>query len=297
MSSIAAFLITLVAGVAVPIVVMIFVISELESKGTRQENYRGNSVYRGLGVVWPIWSASLVVAFLAIVEAGYTPPEHLVFLAQGAPLVIGSWVFGEIDDSLGTEEHRGFKGHLRALFSGRITTGIVKIVGIGLLALYTAWVITPVSLPMAERILTIVLGATTIAFMANMVNLFDLRPGRAMKVYIPIVILAGAAFGLFRWAGMNNMDTLAIVLAALGPVMAVWSRDVAEQGILGDAGANAMGACGGFLLVAALPLPGLVVACALTVLVNVLGERVSFTRVIASVPVLKMLDELGRRDI
>ena len=48
---------------------------------------------------------------------------------------------------------------------------------------------------------------------------------------------------------------------------------------------------------AALPLPGLVVACALTVLVNVLGERVSFTRVIASVPVLKMLDELGRRDI
>src|SRR5688572_12193655 len=61
---------------------------------------------------------------------GPTPARILVLLA-----VAGFGLLGLVDDLLGSNADQGFRGHLGALAHGRLTTGVVKIVGGGALAL------------------------------------------------------------------------------------------------------------------------------------------------------------------
>jgi hypothetical protein len=117
-------------------------------------------------------------------------------------------------------------------------------------------------------------------------NLFDLRPGRAIKVSL----LAAAALAA------AEPDARADVAAPVGAAVALLPNDLGERAMLGDAGANAIGA---MLGVAASSLPR---RARLAVLAGVLGltaasEKVSFTKVIARTPPLNWLDMLGRRPV
>jgi len=67
-----------------------------------------------------------------------------------------------------------------------------------------------------------------------------------------------------------------------------------ERGMLGDAGANAMGALAGYLLAVSLPLWGLAVSAAVLLALNVASEKISFSKVIASFGPLRWIDGLGR---
>ena len=60
--------------------------------------------------------------------------------------------------------------------------------------------------------------------------------------------------------------------------------------MLGDAGANAIGAALGLGVVLACSFPVRVAALVVVVVLNVLSERVSFSAVIARTPVLRELD-------
>jgi hypothetical protein len=93
---------------------------------------------------------------------------------------------------------------------------------------------------------------------------------------------------------MQVLRAVVGVVAALGPLLAVWYLDLGERAMLGDMGANALGALAGALLVEALPLPWLA-ACAVVLLaLNLASERVSFSAVIERNGVLRRLDMLGR---
>jgi hypothetical protein len=65
--------------------------------------------------------------------------------------------------------------------------------------------------------------------------------------------------------------------------------------MLGDAGANALGAMLGVAAATALPRPARIGLLAGIVALTGLSEKVSFTRVIARTPALNWLDMLGRR--
>ena len=64
--------------------------------------------------------------------------------------------------------------------------------------------------------------------------------------------------------------------------------------MLGDCGANALGAAVGTVAAAWLPRPAKLAVLLAVVGLNLASERVSFTAVIDRTPTLRWLDQLGR---
>jgi len=126
--------------------------------------------------------------------------------------------------------------------------------------------------------------AGLVAGTANLVNLFDLRPGRAIKVSLAASAVLAA----------TGAQARASVAAPAGAAIALLNEDLGERAMLGDAGANALGA---MLGAAAARLPRLtrVVMLAGIAGLTAASEKVSFTKVIEQTPALHRLDMLGRR--
>jgi hypothetical protein len=160
-------------------------------------------------------------------------------------------------DDLWSGPERGFRAHLRAGF----TTGSAKLVGIPAYALLRTRSIS---------------AAVLVALAANMVNQLDTRPGRALKAYfLASAVLRPRSRAL--WGGV-----------LLAPY------DLREMTMLGDAGANALGAVLGFGSVARFGSRGRFLAIAALAGLTLLGERRSLGRLIEQTPILRELDALGR---
>ncbi len=186
---------------------------------------------------------------------------------------------------------KGFAGHLGALSAGRVTSGLVKIAGVGAAGLAAAALLHRDASVTARRphqsrtarTVDVLLGAGVIAGTANLVNLLDLRPGRAIK--------AGALLGAPLSAGRSGGLASGPVAAAA----ALAKSDLDEQIMLGDAGANAYGALLGVALAARTGIAGRAGTLAVLGALMAASEKVSFTQVIQRTPVLRELDALGRR--
>jgi len=157
----------------------------------------------------------------------------------------------------------------------------VKLIGGGALALVLA------SAPGPESRLRLLTDAALIAFAANLGNLLDRAPGRTLKVgivaWIPLIVLAGG-------------DAFGVALApVMGAFVAIAPDDLGERLMLGDAGANILGAVLGLGVVLETGFTVRIVVLAVLVALNLVSERVSFGRVIERVRVLRDLDQLGRR--
>jgi len=194
----------------------------------------------------------------------------------------GAAAFGGYDDVAGDRGSTGFRGHLGALCKGELTTGAVKLAGIGATGLAAALVADGGSrrVSAADR----VINAALVAGSANLVNLFDLRPGRAIKV----TALAG---GLLAAAPGGAAAVGAPVAAAA----ALLPEDLGEHAMLGDAGANALGAMLGVAAATTLRRRDRLAALSVIVGLTAASEFVSFTQVIERTGPLRWLDMLGRR--
>jgi UDP-GlcNAc:undecaprenyl-phosphate GlcNAc-1-phosphate transferase len=196
----------------------------------------------------------------------------------------GALGFGVLDDLAGSGKRRGLRGHLGALAHGEVTTGSVKLAGLAATGLAGG-------LLLGGRRSDVLINAGLIAGGANLLNLFDLRPGRAVKV-------AALSAGLIAAGGAGAPDRsagLAAVAAPLGAGLALLPEDLAERAMLGDAGANALGAMLGAAAAGSLPRSARAGLLAGIVALTVASEKVSFTKVIEAVPALRRLDMLGRR--
>jgi hypothetical protein len=198
---------------------------------------------------------------------------------------------GCYDDLAGGAGQRGFAGHLGALAGGEITTGAVKICAIGAAAVAASLLIGAERAPgparrrgAGARLADLVIDTGLVAGGANLVNLFDLRPGRALK----LTLLASAAL-----AAGPGPARIAIAGPA-GAAAALLPEDLAERAMLGDAGANALGAMLGVAAAAGLPRPARLAVLSAIAALTAASERVSFTAVIERVPALRWLDMLGR---
>ena len=87
---------------------------------------------------------------------------------------------------------------------------------------------------------------------------------------------------------------LAVAAAPFGAALAVLPEDLGERAMLGDSGANALGALLG-LSAARLPRGVRLGLLAGVAGLNAASEVVSFTKVIQATPALRRIDQLGRR--
>jgi glucosyl-3-phosphoglycerate synthase len=158
-------------------------------------------------------------------------------------------------DDLWSGPERGFRAHLRA----RRTTGALKLVAIPLVGL------------LATRRLS---GALLVGLAANAINQLDTKPGRALKAYLAAALAVDAPVGF------------AVLLLPY---------DLREMAMLGDAGANALGAMLGLNSVERFTGRGRWVAIGALAGLTILGERTSLGALIERTPGLARLDRLGRR--
>lgn len=224
-------------------------------------------------------------AFLAGATAAGLLSPGLPARMRAATLLAGagSGLLGAYDDLAGSSASRGFKGHLKALARGEVTTGAVKLLGIGATGLAAATLAGP-SAGKRTNVFDIAINGALIAGAANLMNLFDLRPGRAIKV------------GLIAGAPLAAGAGAAVVAAPLGAAAALLPEDLGERAMLGDAGANALGALLG-LAATRLGRGARLGVLAGLIALNGASEYVSFTKVIRENPALNWLDMLGRRPV
>ena len=287
-------------------------------------NFHGATVSLRGGVAM----AGASVASAAVASALSDQPRAAL---GGVVASLGGGVAGYIDDvdqgaHDGGKVAKGLKGHLGALAHGQVTTGVIKIAGIGASALAASALVGSKATSVGGKVADLALNTVLIAGTANLANLLDLRPGRALKA----TVLVATPLSYFSCAAAKTPASGASVTSATASVASGASgapsakpvspaspasaqrllasglnaaaitalvEDLQETTMLGDTGANAAGALLGTSLAAndswklrlgtALGVVGLILA----------SEKVSFSKVIAANPALNWLDQLWRRPL
>jgi UDP-N-acetylmuramyl pentapeptide phosphotransferase/UDP-N-acetylglucosamine-1-phosphate transferase len=223
-------------------------------------------------------AALLVLALLQMMAAlGWSAARTNETGLAVAVVIVVMAVAGTFDDLRGNESARGFKGHLRAAASLSLTGGVVKLAS-GAAAGLAAGILVADGAEIVEI-------ALLVALTANLVNLMDRAPGRAGKMSLAVaapLIAVGDAGWVIAAAGL------------LGALAGCLSLDLSERAMLGDAGANPIGAVLGLGLGVTLETTGRLAAIGLLVVLNAASERWSFSRAIERVGWLRALDDIGR---
>lgn len=259
-------------------------------------NFHGVTVSLRGGVAM----AGASVASAAVASALSDQPRAAL---GGAVAALGGAVAGYIDDvdqgaHDGGKVAKGLKGHLGALAHGQVTTGVIKIAGIGASALAASALVGSKATSVSGKAADLALNTVLIAGAANLANLLDLRPGRALKA----TVLVAAPLSYFSCADAKTPASPASAQRLLASglnaaAITALVEDLQETTMLGDTGANAAGALLGTSLAAndswklrlgtTLGVVGLILA----------SEKVSFSKVIAANPALNWLDQLWRRPL
>jgi UDP-GlcNAc:undecaprenyl-phosphate GlcNAc-1-phosphate transferase len=212
----------------------------------------------------------------SLVNEGLTPVRaRLLWMAAGCAL---TFLAGLYDDYRPTRA-RGIVAQVRALLRGRLTSGPVKMLVIVSAAALVAWRLEGHGWRLA-------LGIPVIAGAANLWNLLDVIPGRSTKYFLPAV----AVVGIVADGGAYPI----LAASAFGAGTGALFFDVRERAMLGDAGANVLGFIVGIGLFEVLSTLGLVLALSVILVLHLVSETVTLSRIIEATPPLRWFDRLGR---
>jgi UDP-N-acetylmuramyl pentapeptide phosphotransferase/UDP-N-acetylglucosamine-1-phosphate transferase len=260
----------LTAGAALTLLTLILLRPSLP----KRPNFAGRNIPTSAGLAFlPIILLMLAASLAGLLEHEEEGNWYLVY-----SLLAG--VVGFADDRWGQADERGFAGHLGALSRGRVTTGLLKALLFGSGAVVFGFLAFGVEL---EGLV----AAFLLAGCVNLANLFDVRPGRALKFFgVPVLIL------LF----LAPYGAVLAVVGMVGGAVSLFYFDLKGRIMLGDAGAAIWGAVLGYLAVTS--GPGVVwwVAGVAIVGLTAVAEVSSISRVIEEVGALRRLDLWGRED-
>ena len=267
-------LVLLLVGVGVSVISIPMVKYMLESCGLIRKNYRGEVIPVGMGIAFipALMVNSAILTYFNI--------EHdrllLIFVLLFAVMAMA--FAGIMDDAIGNRDVTGLKGHFLSMFKGRLTTGGFKAVLGGFIGIV-------VSAAVADNILGVVVGTLVVALATNFMNLLDLRPGRAIKVYLIISIL------VLIFAGDFNRQLYMLLLPG---VVSYFIFDLKALSMMGDAGSNVLGVFIGVMIVISFSIQVQLVCLVGLIAIHVLTEKYSLTKLIEQNSVLNFIDKLGR---
>lgn len=263
-----------IIGILIETVVIHIVLPMLVRGGAVRENYRHDQVPVAGGLTFPI---TILLCYLVIqLSNGYVGNRYTLYLIA----LMGMAFLGFIDDMLGQRDSLGFRGHFtRLLKKGELTTGALKALGGGIIAIY-------VSLFYSRTLVEFVVNVLVVALFTNSMNLFDLRPGRCVKAFllffIPLLVFFEADYILF--------------MPIAGAVLAYFLYDLKAQVMMGDTGSNVLGVTLGIMAVYGLDLSVRVMLLILLLLLHIYTERYSLSKTIEDNRLLRWFDRLGRSD-
>jgi UDP-GlcNAc:undecaprenyl-phosphate GlcNAc-1-phosphate transferase len=244
--------------------------------GFTAKTFCGKVVPRGAGI---IITATTVLVLITTLPFYFRERERETLILMFLLLAIG--LLGFLDDAAGTKNPKGLIGHFRYfLLEGRLSTGFLKALSTVIISFFTSWLVN-------ENIYQFLMNGILLSLSINALNLFDLRPGRAIKVFIFVMFLV---FILSE----SLSGSFIFFFPTVGAVLAFMPLDLKGRAMLGDAGANVLGAIVGLELILVLPDSFKVMIIFLFIALHLLCERYSLTKIIEKIPLLAYFDRIGR---
>ncbi|WP_300279900.1 glycosyl transferase [Peptacetobacter sp.] len=237
-------------------------------------NYKKDMIPVSMGIVFipMLVIASIILAYFD------RDLNHMKYLFMFLFAVLSMSFAGIMDDIIGNRNVSGLKGHFKSLFKGTLTTG-------GFKALYGGFVGLLISVVLTNSIPEIILNTLIVALSTNLMNLMDLRPGRAIKVYLLIMLVM-----IFTLTGFNK-----VLMCLLVPsVLAYFNQDLKAKCMMGDAGSNVLGISIGIFMVYGYSINIKIAWLGFLIAIHIFTEKYSLTEIIEKNKVLNFLDRLGR---
>lgn len=250
-------------------------------------NYKNEMIPVGMGIVFlpMIIINSIILGFVTLNNIWFVSSSNynlnivwLLCLALYIFSMMAMFFAGALDDLIGNRNVSGLKGHFKSLFKGELTTG-------GFKALFGGFVGLVVSVCISSSIVDIIVNTLIIALSTNLMNLFDLRPGRAIKAYLLIMIPI-----YITLTGYTKVFPLLI----LPNVLAYFNIDLKARGMMGDTGSNVLGISIGVLMALGYGIKVRLAWLVFLILMHLITEKFSLTKIIEKNRVLKFIDNLGR---
>jgi UDP-N-acetylmuramyl pentapeptide phosphotransferase/UDP-N-acetylglucosamine-1-phosphate transferase len=239
----------------------------------QRRNFRGDTIPTGFGFMLAM---SAVPVYAVIV----TIHSHCAFISLFLLAVLGFGLLGLIDDVYGNRSVGGFVGHFGQLRHGKVSTGLIKAVGGGMLAVL-------IGLSAARwNVAHGFINGLVIALSANLLNLLDLRPGRAVYCFwVGVLLLIPSAF--------RTPSSLVEIIPVCVPAIVLTALDRSARVMLGDAGSNVLGAVLGLWMVcSSCGIVSRLLVVAFLIAVHIYAEKHSISDMIEANRFLRRLDRL-----
>ncbi|BCS81234.1 hypothetical protein [Anaerocellum diazotrophicum] len=240
-----------------------------------KENFRGEKIPCCMGIVLSlVWVIYLLKIFF------YTLGIKWLILA------VSMWCIsfiGFLDDIFGDNKSKGFKGHIiRFIKNGEFSTGLLKMISIPSVIFISSMILHK---EVAQAVFDAIFGSLCV----NLFNLFDIRPGRCIKVLWIFVVLLSFFI---------HLDSTAILFLTL--TIPFFIGDLRELYMLGDAGSNVIGYLFFLFLTNSYSETYNSVLIWMVFIavfgLNILSEHISFSRIIEKNTFLNFIDMLGRKN-
>ena len=237
-------------------------------------NYKKDMIPVSMGIVFlPMLIINAII--LAYFTTNFKDMLHIFIFLFG---LVSMFFAGILDDIIGNRDVSGLKGHFKSLLNGKLTTG-------GFKALFGGFIGLEISIAISKNIYDIVINTLIIALSTNLMNLLDLRPGRAIKGYLVISIVLLFTLGEY---------TRNLLLLIFPNVIAYFNQDLKAKAMMGDTGSNVLGISIGILFVMGYPLKVRLIWLAFLIFIHILTEKYSLTKIIENNKFLNFIDKLGR---